>query len=146
MEQDTYQHGPATERHGHGSAVAAVTVGHDHAGMIAEYRRRFSISAVLTLPILAMSHGFWELRLGDAGTLCRCRHRGLRAFQHRLFLRRVARHLPQDGGESALGYNAVAMPLAAGAAAAWDGGNARPLCRSNPLRVKRIDRKNGEDE
>ena len=33
--------------HGHG--------GHDHAAMVADYRRRFAVSLVLTLPILALS-------------------------------------------------------------------------------------------
>ncbi len=40
--------------------------GHDHGGMIAEYRRRFWVSLALTVPILVLSHGFWEL-FGLAG-------------------------------------------------------------------------------
>jgi len=35
--------------------------GHDHAHMIADFRRRFWVSLVLTLPVLLLSHGFWEL-------------------------------------------------------------------------------------
>jgi len=35
--------------------------GHDHAHMIADFRRRFWVSLVLTFPVLLLSHGFWEL-------------------------------------------------------------------------------------
>lgn len=34
---------------------------HDHAAMIDDFRRRFWLSAVLTIPIILLSHGFWEL-------------------------------------------------------------------------------------
>jgi Cu2+-exporting ATPase len=45
---------PAAPRPGHGQA-------HSHAHMIADFRRRFWVSLVLTIPILALSPGLWEL-------------------------------------------------------------------------------------
>jgi len=33
--------------------------GHDHARMVADFRRRFWISLALTVPILALSSGLW---------------------------------------------------------------------------------------
>ncbi len=53
-------HGAAPETRAASTAASHAT-GHDHAGMIAEYRRRFWVSLVLTVPILLLSHGFWEL-------------------------------------------------------------------------------------
>ena len=47
--------------HHHGTRGTPAASGHDHGGMIAEYRRRFWVSLALTLPILVLSHGFWEL-------------------------------------------------------------------------------------
>ena len=62
MEHGTHQHGSTTERHGPGNTAGAATShGHDHAGMIAEYRRRFWVSLALTIPIIGTAHGFWEL-------------------------------------------------------------------------------------
>ncbi|MFP5350573.1 MAG: HAD-IC family P-type ATPase, partial [Gammaproteobacteria bacterium] len=58
MEHGTHHHHSAPDKP---AANAAPAQGHDHGGMIAEYRRRFWVSLVLTLPILALSHGFWEL-------------------------------------------------------------------------------------
>ena len=55
-----HPHPPPDKRHPPTPANAPAQ-GHDHGGMIAEYRRRFWVSLVLTLPILALSHGFWEL-------------------------------------------------------------------------------------
>ncbi|HSH29579.1 MAG TPA: hypothetical protein VK971_06695, partial [Thiohalobacter sp.] len=43
------QQGQQSGEHGHGHA------GHDHAGMIADFRRRFWISLALTVPILVLS-------------------------------------------------------------------------------------------
>jgi hypothetical protein len=35
--------------------------GHDHAQMVADFRRRFWISLALTIPILALSHDLWDM-------------------------------------------------------------------------------------
>ena len=35
--------------------------GHDHAAMVADYRRRFWVSLVLTVPVLVLSHDLWAL-------------------------------------------------------------------------------------
>ncbi len=46
---------PAEHRQGHGQAHSS------HAHMVADFRRRFWVSLVLTIPILALSPGLWEL-------------------------------------------------------------------------------------
>ena len=59
---------------GHGAPAGhAMAGGHDHGAMIADFRRRFWFSLILTLPILALSpaiQGFLGLggRLGFAGS------------------------------------------------------------------------------
>ncbi|MCL4798915.1 MAG: heavy metal translocating P-type ATPase [Burkholderiales bacterium] len=51
--------------HAHGTARASKHAGHDahahHAHMVADFRRRFWVSAALTVPILAISEHFWAL-------------------------------------------------------------------------------------
>ncbi len=54
-------------KHGHGAPAANGAGGHDHDAMIADFKRRFWVSLILTVPILALSpmiQGF--LGLGDA--------------------------------------------------------------------------------
>ena len=49
--------------HAHESAApaAGARAAHNHAHMVADFRRRFWVSFVLTFPILGLSPGFWEL-------------------------------------------------------------------------------------
>ncbi|MEW6613685.1 MAG: hypothetical protein AB1409_13200, partial [Pseudomonadota bacterium] len=60
-------HAHAHEQPSHVHATAAPAAGtheahgHDHAHMVADFRRRFWVSFVLTFPILLLSPGFWEL-------------------------------------------------------------------------------------
>lgn len=56
-DQAEHAHGGHGHDHGHG--------GHDHAAMVADFRRRFWISVVLSVPVLALSpmiQGFFGLR------------------------------------------------------------------------------------
>lgn len=53
--------------HPHGGDAEHGTHGH-HAHMVADFRKRFWISLILTLPILALSPGLWDM-LGLAAPL-----------------------------------------------------------------------------
>jgi len=63
---------------GHTQSEAQKHGDHDHAHMVADFRRRFWISLALTVPILALSSGLWEMLglaapvafRGDAYVLC----------------------------------------------------------------------------
>jgi len=50
-----HHHVHSEAAHGANAHIAAGHSGHDHAGMVADYRRRFWISLVLTAPILLLS-------------------------------------------------------------------------------------------
>jgi Cu2+-exporting ATPase len=55
-EQRLHQHGPPEARHpAHRTGRAAQEGHHDHSAMVADFRRRFWVSLVLTVPILALS-------------------------------------------------------------------------------------------
>lgn len=50
------------DRHGQGHMGHGDHASHDHhATMVADFRRRFWLSLVLTVPVLALSEGLWEL-------------------------------------------------------------------------------------
>ncbi len=53
--QSHHDHLAGHGNHSRSSATAHAHMGHDHAGMVADYRRRFWIALVLTLPILLFS-------------------------------------------------------------------------------------------
>jgi len=48
-------------RHEHGTDPAAAEQAHDHSTMVGEYRRRFWVALVLTVPVLLLAESFWEL-------------------------------------------------------------------------------------
>src|SRR5581483_5806607 len=67
MDHSTHHHQqhPAGHAQRDNGAVAHAAAtghgGHDHGAMIDDFRRRFWVSAALTIPIVLLSHGFWEL-------------------------------------------------------------------------------------
>lgn len=63
MDRSGHQHHARDEHHPAKTPGATMRHGggHDHGAMIDDFRRRFWVSAVFTVPIVLLSHGFWEL-------------------------------------------------------------------------------------